>query len=230
MLDFLQSSQLFGQSVQFFTDFKTADLSFLAEAAGRTLLISALSISIGTVFGCGFGWLLAVSRWAGAATLGLVLDAFRSIPLIIQLILFFNLFPIIGFPLSPFVAGTFVLVLYTSALVAQVARGGIEAVPVMTRRAARSLGLSYWQDMRYIVWPIGLRAVLPAWAGVALGVLKDSALVSVLGYVELLRASQILITRTQEPFLILTIVGMFYFALSFPISRATARLESRWQR
>ncbi len=229
MLDFLQSSQLFAQSVQFFTDFKAADLAFLAEAAGRTLLISVLSISIGTVLGGGFGWLLAVSRWAGGATLGLVLDAFRSIPLIIQLILFFNLFPIIGFPVNPFAAGTFVLVLYTSALVAQVARGGIEAVPVTTRRAARSLGLTYWQDMRYIVWPIGLRAVLPAWAGVALGVLKDSALVSVLGYVELLRASQILITRTQEPFLILTIVGMFYFALSFPISRATARLESRWQ-
>jgi polar amino acid transport system ATP-binding protein len=127
---------------------------------------------------------LSVSRWAGAATLGLFLDAFRSIPLIIQLILFFNFFPIIGFPLNPFAAGTFVLVLYTSALVAAVARGGIEAVPVTTRRAGRSLGLTYWQDMRYIVWPIGLRAVLPAWAGVALGVLKDSALVSVLGYVE----------------------------------------------
>jgi polar amino acid transport system permease protein len=184
-------------------------------------------------FGCvdldrdGLG--LSVSRWAGAATLGLFLDAFRSIPLIIQLILFFNFFPIIGFPLNPFAAGTFVLVLYTSALVAAVARGGIEAVPVTTRRAGRSLGLTYWQDMRYIVWPIGLRAVLPAWAGVALGVLKDSALVSVLGYVELLRASQILITRTQEPFVILTVVGLFYFALSFPISRATARLERRWQ-
>ncbi len=220
----------FAQTAQFFTGFQASDLGFLAEAAGRTVLISVLSISVGTVLGCGFGWLLSVSRWAGAATLGLVLDAFRSIPLIIQLILFFNLFPIIGFPVNPFAAGTFVLVFYTSALVAAVARGGIEAVPITTRRAGRSLGMTYWQDMRYVVWPIGLRAVMPAWAGVALGVLKDSALVSVLGYVELLRASQILITRTQEPFLILTVVGMFYFALSFPISRATARLESRWQR
>ena len=219
----------FAQTAQFFTGFQASDLGFLAEAAGRTLLISVLSISVGTVLGCGFGWLLSVSRWAGAATLGLVLDAFRSIPLIIQLILFFNLFPIIGFPVNPFAAGTFVLVFYTSALVAAVARGGIEAVPITTRRAGRSLGMTYWQDMRYVVWPIGLRAVMPAWAGVALGVLKDSALVSVLGYVELLRASQILITRTQEPFLILTVVGLFYFALSFPISRATARLESRWQ-
>ena len=111
----------FLQTAQFFTGFNVSDLTFLAEAAGRTLLISALSISIGTVLGCGFGWLLAVGRWAGAATLGLILDAFRSVPLIIQLILFFNLFPIIGFPVNPFAAGTFVLVLYTSALVAAVA-------------------------------------------------------------------------------------------------------------
>jgi polar amino acid transport system permease protein len=216
-------------TIQFFTSFQLSDLRYLAEAAGRTLLISLISISIGTVLGCLFGWLLSVSRWVGAVTLGLVLDMFRSVPLIIQLILFFNFFPIVGVSLDPFAAGTIVLALYTSALVASVARGGIEAVPVTTRRAARSLGMTYWQDMRYIVWPIGLRAVLPAWAGVALGVLKDSALVSVLGYVELLRASQILITRTQEPFLILAIVAAFYFALSFPIARATQRLEHRWQ-
>ena len=218
-----------GDTPSFFTGFQPSDLWFLAEAAGRTLLIAALSISAGTVLGIFFGWALSVSRWAGAATLGLVLDMFRSVPLIIQLVLFFNFFPIVGFPLDPFAAGTAVLMMYTSALVAAVARGGIEAVPTTMRRAARSLGMTYWQDLRYIVWPIGLRAVLPSWAGVALGVLKDSALVSVLGYVELLRASQILITRTQEPFLILAIVGAFYFALSFPIARLTDHLERRWQ-
>lgn len=213
----------------FFTDFQLSDIGFLVEAAGRTLLISVLAISIGTVLGCIFGWILSVTRMAGDATLGVVLDMFRSVPLIIQLILFYNFFPIIGFNLSPFAAGTVVLVFYTSALVAAVARGGIDAVPITTRRAARSLGMSYWQDLRYVVWPIGLRAMLPSWAGVALGVLKDSALVSILGYVELLRASQILITRTQEPFLILTVVGAFYFALSFPLSRFAARLERRWK-
>lgn len=216
-------------TVQFFTAFQASDIWFLTEAAGRTLLIAILSISSGTVLGIFFGWVLSVSRWAGAASLGLILDLFRSVPLIIQLILFFNFFPIIGLPLDPFEAGTIVLIFYTSALVASVARGGIEAVETTTRRAARSLGLTYWQDLRYIVFPIGMRAVLPAWTGVALGVLKDSALVSVLGYVELLRASQILITRTQQPFLILAVVGAFYFALSFPIARVTEKFEKRWQ-
>lgn len=216
-------------TVSVFTAFQASDLWFLTEAAGRTLLISLLSISIGTLFGCVFGWLLSIGRGLADATLGVFLDLFRSVPLIIQLILFYNFFPIIGFDLGPFASGTVVLVLYTSALVAAVARGGIDSVPTTTRRAARSLGMSYWQDLGYIVWPIGLRAVLPSWTGVALGVLKDSALVSVLGYVELLRASQILMTRTQEPFIVLTIVGAFYFALSFPISRLSARLEKRWQ-
>lgn len=216
-------------TIQFFTAFNAKDVWFLTEAAGRTLLIAVLSISGGTVLGIFFGWVLSVSRWGGAASLGLVLDVFRSVPLIIQLILFFNFFPIIGLRLDPFEAGTVVLVFYTSALVAAVARGGIDSVQATTRKAARSLGMSYWQDLRYIVFPIGLRAVLPSWTGVALGVLKDSALVSVLGYVELLRASQILITRTQQPFLILAVVGAFYFALSFPIARITERLELRWQ-
>lgn len=217
------------EPISVFTAFQASDLWFLTEAAGRTLLISVLAISIGTLMGCIFGWLLSLTRAVGDATLGVVLDVFRSVPLLIQLILFYNFFPIIGFNLDPFAAGTVVLTFYTSALVAAVARGGIDSVPVTTRRAARSLGMTYWQDLRYIVWPIGLRAVLPSWTGVALGVLKDSALVSVLGYVELLRASQILTTRTQEPFLILVIVGAFYFALSFPISRLSARLEKRWQ-
>jgi len=215
-------------SISFFSGFQLNDLWFMAEAAGQTLLISVLSISIGTVFGVIFGWMLQSGNLLVRATLGTVLDAFRSVPLLIQLVLFFNLFPILGWPVDPFAAGTFVLSLYTAALVAQVARGGIEAVGAPMRRAARSLGMTYWQDMRYVVWPIGLRAVFPAWVGVALGVMKDSALVSVLGYVELLRASQILITRTQEPFIILAVAGAFYFALSYPLSKYSQKLEERW--
>ncbi len=217
------------QAVVFFTSFQASDLRFMAEAAGRTVLISAISISFGTVFGCIFGWMVHSLKLVGSIALNFVLDIFRSVPLIIQLILFYNLFPLIGVHFDPFAAGIFVLTFYTSALVANVVRGGIESVGQPMRRAARSLGMSYWQDMFHVVAPIGVRAVFPAWIGVALGILKDSALVSVLGYVELLRASQILITRTQEPFLILAVAGAFYFALSFPVSRFGMRLEAKWR-
>lgn len=214
--------------ISFFSAFGLQDLLFMAEAAWRTLLISVISITIGTFLGAIFGWLLYEGRIWAAIFLGPVIDVFRSVPLIIQLVLFYNFAPIIGLNLDAFASGLVVLTIYTAALVASVARGGIEAVGKPMRRAARSLGLSYWQDLRYVVFPIGARAVFPSWVGVALGVLKDSALVSVLGYVELLRASQILMTRTQEPLLIITIAGAFYFALSYPISRYSAKFEQRW--
>jgi len=215
-------------SMSFFSDFNINDFWFLGQAAIRTLWISVLSISLGTVLGIFFGWALYEGRLAATLTLAPLLDVFRSVPLIIQLVLFYNFAPIVGLNLDPFGSGVVILTIYTSALVANVARGGIEAVGKPLRNAARSLGISYWQDLRYIVFPIGGRAVFPAWVGVALGVMKDSALVSVLGYVELLKASQILITRTQEPFLILIVAGAFYFALSYPISRYAANLEKSW--
>ena len=215
-------------TVSFFSGFTPNDLWFLGEAALRTMWISVLSISIGTVLGVFFGWILYEGKLAATLTVAPVLDVFRSVPLIIQLVLFYNFAPIVGLNLDPFASGVVILTIYTASLVANVARGGIEAVEQPMRRAARSLGMTYWQDLRHVVLPIGGRAVFPAWVGVALGVMKDSALVSVLGYVELLKASQILITRTQEPFLILTLAGAFYFALSYPISRYAASLERKW--
>ena len=216
------------QTVSVFSGFSPQDIFYLGEAAARTLLISLLSISIGTLFGAIFGWVLSEGRLWSRAILNPILDIFRSIPLIVQLVLFYNFVPIIGLNLDAFESGLIVLTLYTASLVANVARGGIEAVTRPMRRAARSLGMTYWQDIFYVVLPIGGRAVFPSWVGVALGVLKDSALVSVLGYVELVKASQVLMTRTQEPLLIIAVVGAFYFALSYPISRYSAKLEKRW--
>ena len=214
--------------ISFFSSFALNDVFFMAEAAWRTLLISIISISIGTLLGSLFGWMLYEGRFLAIIVVAPILDVFRSVPLIIQLVLFYNFAPIIGFNLDAFQSGLVILTLYTAALVANVVRGGIASVGLPMRRASRSLGMNYWQDLFYVVFPIGVRAIFPSWVGVALGVLKDSALVSVLGYVELLRASQILMTRTQEPLLIIAVAGAFYFALSYPISRFSAKFERKW--
>jgi polar amino acid transport system permease protein len=215
---------------QFFTSLRWDDLWFLAEAALRTLIISITAITAGTLIGVVFGWLLTLRNLLLNAGIMSVLDVFRSVPLLIQLILFDSFVAIAGFPMTAFWSGTVVLSLYTAGLVAMVAKSGIEAVSPPMRRAARSLGMTYFQDMRYVVWPIGLRSVLPSWIGVALSVVKDSALVSAIGYVELLRASQILTTRTQESFKIMLLIGLFYFLLSYPIARAGDLIEKKWKR
>ncbi len=204
------------------------DLLFLAQDAAMTLAVTAVSVAFGTVLGIIFGVVRFQLGAKWSIPLTFVLDIFRSVPLLIQLVLAnaFQSIARLGWP--PFTTSCVVLSLYTAAYCTEIVRGGIGAVPPTTRRAARSLGLTWWQDMRYIVFPLATRVSLPAWIGLTLGVMKDSALVLWLGLIELLRASQILVTRLQEPLFILMICGAFYFIISFPIARFGGYLEKRW--
>jgi His/Glu/Gln/Arg/opine family amino acid ABC transporter permease subunit len=215
--------------------FKTAvtlnDLWLLLQATGWTLLITAISMLVGTLLGVVFGIARAVWPAWLTAPLGFVLDIFRSVPLLIQLIIV-NAFlgPVIGLRVTPFQVSCIVLSLYTSAYCSEIVRAGVLAVPITTRRAARSLGMTWWQDMTEIVYPMALRVMLPSWIGLTLGVMKDTTLVGWIGVIELLKQSQVLVTRMpNEPLFILLIVGAIYFLISFPISRLGAQLERRWR-
>lgn len=215
----------------FDTALTTNDLIFLARGAGMTLIVTAISVFFGTIMGIVFGvFRYQVGPW-WAAPLTFVLDIFRSIPLLIQLVLA-NAFitTVVGWRVSGFTVACGVLSLYTAAYCAEIVRGGIEAVPPTLRRAARSLGMSWGQDMTSIVMPLAARIALPSWIGLALGVMKDSALVYVVQVVELLKSAQILITRLQEPLFLLIVCGSFYFLISFPIARFGGYLERKWSR
>lgn len=205
------------------------DLLFLARGAGVTLAATAVSVLFGTLLGALFGVVKAQVSALVAAPLTFVLDVLRSVPLLIQLILVNAFQSIAQFGWKPFTVACVVLSLYTSAYCAEIVRGGIDAVPATTRRAARSLGMTWRQDMTHIVFPMALRVALPGWIGLTLGVMKDTALILWLGIIELLRASQILVTRLQEPLFILSVAGAIYFLLSFPIARLGTRLEKRWR-
>lgn len=212
----------------FDTALSAADLAFLAKGAGMTLLVTAVAVTAGTILGVLFGLIRnQIGPW-WAAPLTFVLDIFRSVPLLIQLVLGNAFQSIAKFGWGPFTTSCVILSLYTAAYCTEIVRGAIDAVPTTTRRAARSLGMTWGQDMRFIVAPLALRVALPSWIGLTLGVMKDSALVLWLGLVELLKASQILVTRLNEPLFILTICGLIYFLISFPIARLGGYLERRW--
>jgi polar amino acid transport system permease protein len=204
------------------------DFLFLAKGAGMTLAVTGVSVAIGTFFGIVFGVIRVQLGPLWSAPLTFVLDLFRSVPLLIQLVLGNAFQAIAQFGWAPFTTSCVILSLYTAAYCTEIVRGAIDAVPPTTRRAARSLGLTWTQDMGYIVAPLATRIALPSWIGLTLGVMKDSSLVLWLGLIELLRASQILITRLQEPLFILCICGLIYFLISFPIARFGGYLEKRW--
>lgn len=121
--------------------------------AGWTLLITAISVTAGTLLGVLFGVARAQTPVWVSLPIGFVLDIFRSVPLLIQLVLFNSFIPILGLRATPFSVSCLVLALYTSAYCSEIVRGGVAAVPQTTRRAARSLGMTWGQDMVEIVFP-----------------------------------------------------------------------------
>ncbi|WP_372882672.1 amino acid ABC transporter permease [Psychromonas sp.] len=210
-----------------FTPLSWSDTGFILTGILNTVFISVVAIIVGTLLGVVIGFVRAESSKSVNIILGAFLDILRSVPLIIQLILFSTFIGAVGYPLDPFVAGSIILSLYTMAFMGEVFRSGFNSVPTSMIKASRSLGMSYWQTVRYVRIPIGMRAVFTSWLGVALSVIKDSALVSVIGYMELLRTAEQLISRTQQPVMILIGVGLFYFMISYPLSLYGKHVERK---
>lgn len=206
-----------------------ADLLFILEGLGRTLLLTAISGVLGTVLGAIVGWLRENSRIANCV-LAPCVDLTRSIPLIIQFILVNSAFAAFGWALEPLQVGVLTLTLYMGSLTSELVRSGLRSVQPQLRKASRSLGMSYWQELRHVAAPLAARTVFPSWVGTLIGLTKDTALVSVVGYVELLRASQILIVRSNQALLLLAGVGLAYFLICYPISRYSRNMERRLSR
>jgi len=212
----------------FDTSFTWNDFLYLLDGAWVTLQLTFWAILLGSFAGLLCGLLRAL---APRATLPLawVLDVFRSVPLLIQFVLFNSFKSIAGIDISAFAVGCIVLGIYAAAYFTEIVRSGVLSVPFTLRRASRSLGLSYLQDLRYIVLPMATRVAFPGWLNLVLSVMKDTALVMWIGIVELLRASQTIVTRIQEPLLVLCIAGLIYYVMSLVVAQLGARLEKRWQ-
>ena len=216
--------------MNFVVDFSINDFFYMVKGLGISLTITFWSIIFGTILGVIFGFIRSISGIIVNFFIGAILDIFRSIPLLIQLILINALSSILKLGYNPFEVSCFVLAIYTSAYVTETVRSGILSVPISFLKSSRSLGLSYFQTLKEITFPLALRVSFPAWVGVTLGVFKDTSLVLWIGIIELLKSSQIIITRTQEPILILTIAGILYFAVSFCFTRIANILEKKWER
>ena len=202
----------------------------MLKGLGYSITLTLWAVIFGTILGVIFGFIRSIAGVFLNFIMGSILDIFRSVPLLIQLILFNSLSAILKFGYSPFQVSCIVLAVYTSAYVSETVRSGILSVPLPIRRSARSLGLSYFQTLREIVFPLALRVSFPTWVGITLGVFKDTSLVLWIGIIELLKSSQIIITRTQEPLLILTIAGILYFIVSFSFTRVTNMVEKKWEK
>jgi len=160
-------------------------------------------------------------------------DLFRGIPLILVLYIIGFGVPGLGLAffsyLSDVTYGIIALVLVYSAYVAEVYRAGIESVHESQNAAARSLGLSRWQSLRFVILPQAIRRVIPPLLNDFIGLQKDTALVSVLGSIEAARAAQIY-GASQFNYASYVVAALLFVLITIPLARFTDRLIARDKR
>jgi len=202
-------------------------LPALLVGALVTLRVTALSIAVGLIIGLGAGlarvWPNSFLRNVSSAYIELI----RGTPLLVQIFLVYFGLPALGLNLDPFVAGVLAMGINSGAYVGEIVRGGIESIAQGQMEAALSLGMSWWQSMYYVILPQALFRILPSLGNEFIALLKDSSLVSTIAIAELTRTGQIIITRTFKSFEIWVGVALFYFIMTYAISRAVKYSEKR---
>lgn len=208
----------------------TGSLPLLLQGALVTLEITALSVGLGLVFGL-IAALAQISKFAPLRLLGKIyVDFIRGTPLLVQIfIIYFALPVIIGQRIDPFVAAVAACSINSGAYVAEIFRAGIQSIDIGQMRAGLSLGMNWTMTMRYIILPQAFKRIIPPLGNEFIAMLKDSSLVSVIGFEELTRRGQLIIAKTYGSLEIWISVAVIYLAMTLTISRFVAYLERRYK-
>ena len=202
----------------------------LLVGAGVTLKITASSVGLGLLFGLFIG-IAQISRVAiFCIPAKIYVDFLRGTPLLVQIFMIYFALPmLIGTRIDPFIAAIVACSINSSAYIAEIFRGGILSIDKGQMEAGRSLGLNWSQTMRFVVIPQAFKRIIPPLGNEFIAMLKDSSLVSVIGFEELTRQGQLIIASTYGAMEIWTAVALIYLALTFPITRLVAYLEKRYK-
>ncbi len=216
--------------MEFNTGLVIDSFPLLLIGAGLTIEITAMSVGLGLIIGLFVG----IARIGGNKILRLLanvyVDFFRGTPLLVQIFIVYFAVPVItGQRMDPFVAAVSACGINSGAYIAEIFRAGIESIEKGQMEAGRSLGLTWVQTMRYIIIPQAFKRVIPPLGNEFIALLKDSSLVSVIGFEELTRRGQLIIARTYGSLEIWLSVAVIYLAMTITISRFVAYLEKRYK-
>lgn len=208
-------------------DFNLFHLEYLLHGLMWTVILTALAFVFGGA--AGFGVMLTrVSRRRWLRRVSLVyVQTIQGTPLLILIFLVYFGLGIVGIDVSPLLAAAAALTVYCSAFLGEIWRGCIEAIPKTQGEAAECLALTRWQTLIDVILPQALRVATAPTVGFMVQVLKSTSLASVVGFVELTRAAQVINNSLYSPFFVFGLAGLFYFALCYPLSRWSRALERR---
>ncbi len=209
----------------------------LLTAMGQTLIMALYSLIFASIIGLMFGMLSVLNNKACKIISQIFVDVIRGVPMIV--LAFFVYFGIpyafknmlnIKFTFSSLQAGIICLSLNCGAYMAEIIRAGIQSVDRGQMEAARSLGMPYWRSMKKVVLPQAIRTMIPSIINQFIITLKDTSILSVIGFPELVNTAKSVISVTHESFQVWIIVGFMYLVVITLLSRLAKLLERRLNR
>lgn len=199
----------------------------ILEGIGNTLLISGVSIFLGTLLGVVVGLLLSYGNIVVRFFVRLYSDFLRGTPVFVLILACFYILSVFGIHLSAFQAGIFSLTLFCSSHVGEIVRGALQSIPRGQTEAAKSIGLTFPTTFTSVLLPQALRQILPTWVNTATEIVKASTLLSIIGVVELLLSVQQVISRTYLSLELYFFAGFVFFLINFAIEKAGRLVERR---
>jgi polar amino acid transport system permease protein len=208
--------------------FAIQSLPFLWQGLFVTLQVSALvvvfSLAAGIVLGVG---IVYGPRWL-YWPIRLYSDFFRGIPLLVLIFFMYYGLPAFKVNLSNFAAVILALSAFKTAHVIEVTRGAIQSIHLGQTEAGKAIGLTFGQRLLYVIAPQAIRRFLPPWINAVVDTVKGSALVSLVGIVDLMLAIQQVIGRTYTPMPLYVLGALIYFSINYSLSMASRVLEARF--
>ena len=210
-----------------FSHLNSTQLQFLIDGALWTAILSLVAMTGGGLLGFVVA-LARISPHKGVRKLATgYIQLIQGTPLLVILFLTYFGLPTVGVNISPLTAAGVSLTVNVSAYLGEIWRGALQSVPVSQWEAAECLALTRSQRMFKVVLPQAIRIATPPTVGFSVQVIKNTSLASVVGFVELARAGQIINNSIFQPFSIYLIIAAIYFCMCYPISRLSRLLERR---
>ena len=196
---------------------------------GGTLRLALPAIVLGFILGT----LIGLARLSRRSWLRLpatiYVEFFRGVPLVMVIFWFWFIVPALaGKSLPEYIVALTAFVIFEAAYLAEIVRAGIQSVPRGQVEAATATGLTGAQTMRHVILPQALGNMIPALVTQFIVLLKDTSLASIIGYVDLTKAAQIVNNREIRPFELYLFIAIIYWLCSYSMSRYARRLEYRW--
>ena len=201
---------------------------YLMGGLGTTLLVSVIVVALSLVIGVALGVALIYGPLLLRWPIRLLTDCIRGIPILVLIFAVYYGLPPLGLNLSSFWAAVLALTLFKTAQVIEYARGAVTSIPRGQMEAAKSIGLIFSQRLRYVIFPQATRRFLPPWVNGVTDAVKGSALVSLLGVIDLMQAINQVIGRTYEPMPLYLLGALMYFAINYSLSSLSRVLERRY--